>query len=77
MRIQTSQSLQSPKFLARSILSPHGEYFQFNIALSDIPAKKTDLVAGTDELDAPEDETTMAVKLTDMLGEEVLVVERV
>ncbi|HUG68795.1 MAG TPA: hypothetical protein VMM76_13695 [Pirellulaceae bacterium] len=45
--------------------------------MSDIPAKKTDLVAGTYELDAPADETTVAVKLIDMLSEEVLVVESV
>jgi hypothetical protein len=47
----------------------------FNIALSDIPAKKTDLVVGAYELDAPGNETTVAVKLIDMLGEEVVVFE--
>ncbi|MFQ5436328.1 MAG: site-specific DNA-methyltransferase, partial [Anaerolineae bacterium] len=44
----------------------------FNIALSDVPAKKNDLVSGSYELPAPAGETTVAVKMTDMLGEEVL-----
>lgn len=47
----------------------------FNVVHADLPARKTDFVAGTYELDAPEGETTVAVKLTDMLGEEVLVIE--
>jgi len=46
----------------------------FNIALADVPEKKTYLVAGEYELDAPKGETTVAVKITDMLGEEVLVI---
>ena len=45
----------------------------FNIALSDVPEKKSDLVKGTYELPAPRDTTTVAVKIIDMLGEEVLV----
>jgi len=49
----------------------------FNITLSDVPEKKTDLVKGTYELPAPEKETSVAVKITDMLGEETLVVESV
>ncbi|HEX7051111.1 MAG TPA: hypothetical protein VF188_12965 [Longimicrobiales bacterium] len=40
---------------------------------SDIPERKNDLVAGVYELDAPDGRTTVAVKLIDMLGEEVLV----
>jgi adenine-specific DNA-methyltransferase len=44
----------------------------FNVRLSDIPEKKADLVAGRYELPAPEGDTTVAVKLIDMLGEEVL-----
>lgn len=47
----------------------------FNITLSDVPEKKTDLVKGTYELPAPEKETSVAVKITDMLGEETLVVK--
>jgi hypothetical protein len=49
----------------------------FNIVLSDVPEKKTDLVVGSYELDPPNAETTVAVKITVMLGEEVLVTEKV
>jgi len=49
----------------------------FNAVLADIPAKKTDLVGGTYDLPAPEAETTVAVKITDMLGEEVLTTQRI
>lgn len=45
----------------------------FNVALSDVPERKTDLVKGRYELPAPEGPTIVAVKITDMLGEEVLV----
>ncbi|MDP3046143.1 MAG: site-specific DNA-methyltransferase [Chloroflexota bacterium] len=47
----------------------------FRVALSDVPERKNDLVAGTYDLAAPSGPTTVAVKITDMLGEEVLVVE--
>jgi hypothetical protein len=49
----------------------------FRVALSDVPEKKSELVKGAYELDAPEGETTVAVKITDMLGEEVSVTEKV
>jgi len=49
----------------------------FNIVLSDVPEKKSDLVQGRYELPAPKGPTTVAVKVTDMLGEEVLVVKEV
>ena len=45
----------------------------FNVVLADVPEKKSDLVDRTYDLAAPDDETTVAVKITDMLGEEVLV----
>lgn len=45
----------------------------FNVALADVPVRKTDLVAGEYTLEAPAGATTVAVKITDMLGEEVLV----
>jgi len=49
-----------------------------NVVLADVPQKKTDLVEGTYDLPAPgDDETTVAVRITDMLGEEVLVTEAV
>jgi adenine-specific DNA-methyltransferase len=49
----------------------------FNVALSDIPERKTDLVQGTYDLPAPSGETTVAVKIIDMLGEEVIVTSQV
>lgn len=49
----------------------------FNITLSDIPAKKTDLVKGEYEISAPGGKTTVAVKIVDMLGEEVLITAKV
>lgn len=49
----------------------------FNIALSDVPERKNDLVIGRYQLTAPESATTVAVKIIDMLGEEVLVTEQV
>lgn len=48
----------------------------FNVALSDVPERKTDFVAGRYELPAPDGPTTVAVKITDMLGEEVLIAKR-
>lgn len=44
----------------------------FNILMSDVPERKSDLVLGHYELLAPAGETTVAVKIIDMLGEEVL-----
>ena len=49
----------------------------FNIALSDVPERKTDLVSGKYVLTAPKAKTTVAVRITDMLGEEVLVTKQV
>ena len=49
----------------------------FNVVLSDVPEKKTDLVQGSYELPAQSGETTVAVKIIDMLGEEVLFVKAV
>ena len=47
----------------------------FNVVLADVPEKKSDLVAGKYTLPAPEGENNMAVKITDMLGEEVLITQ--
>lgn len=47
------------------------------VALSDVPAKKEDFVVGTYTLPAPDGPTAVAVKIIDMLGEEVLVTESV
>jgi hypothetical protein len=45
----------------------------FNIMLVDVPEKKNDLVEGKYVVEAKKG-ATVAVKVTDMLGEEVLVV---
>jgi hypothetical protein len=49
----------------------------FNIMLSDVPEKKSDLVEGRYELASPKSPTTVALKIIDMLGEEVLVLKEV
>jgi len=43
----------------------------FHIVYSDVPEKKSDYVSGHYELDIPKKKTTIAVKIIDMLGEEV------
>lgn len=45
----------------------------FEITLADIPERKADLVDGTYGFDVPPDSTAVAVRITDMLGEDVLV----
>ena len=49
----------------------------FNVVLSDVPERKDALVAGHYTLPAPDGPTTVAVKIIDMLGEEVLVTAEV
>jgi hypothetical protein len=49
----------------------------FNIALSDVPQRKNDLVGGHYELPALDGPTTVAAKVVDMLGEEVLITAEV
>jgi adenine-specific DNA-methyltransferase len=44
----------------------------FNVALTDVPERKADYVTGRYELPAPAGKTTVAVKIIDMLGEEVV-----
>lgn len=45
----------------------------FNVALADVPERKQDLVNGRYELPAPPTSSTVAVKIIDMLGEELIV----
>lgn len=45
----------------------------FNVVITDVPEKKSDLVVGKYNFPASESETNIAVKITDMLGEEVLI----
>jgi len=46
----------------------------FNIVHSDVPEKKQDLVNGEYELDLPQKDSNVAVKIIDMLGEETLII---
>jgi DNA modification methylase len=48
----------------------------FNITLADVPENKNDLVIGNYQVEATRG-STVAVKMTDMLGEEVLVVKEI
>jgi hypothetical protein len=45
----------------------------FNVTLADVPERKQDLVSGRYELPAPPAGSTLAVKIIDMLGEELVV----
>jgi hypothetical protein len=45
------------------------------LPFGDLPEKKEDFVQGDYLLDAPAKPTAIAVKITNMLGEEVLVTE--
>ncbi|HEV2249010.1 MAG TPA: site-specific DNA-methyltransferase [Candidatus Limnocylindria bacterium] len=49
----------------------------FDVALADVPERKDDLVDGQYDLTLPPGATTVAVKITDMLGEELLVTAEV
>ena len=49
----------------------------FHIIYSDIPQKKSDFIKGKYELEIPKTKTTVAVKIIDMLGEEVIVVKEI
>ncbi len=49
----------------------------FNVAHTDLPEKKVDLVEGHYALPAPPQGSTVAVKIIDMLGEELIVTEQV
>jgi DNA modification methylase len=59
------------------MIDPAYDGQSFNIALTDLPEKKTDLVTGSYTLPAPDGKTTVAVKIVDMLGEEVVVMTEV
>ncbi|QSR86956.1 site-specific DNA-methyltransferase [Candidatus Methylacidiphilum infernorum] len=49
----------------------------FHVVHSDVPEKKSDYVTGHYEVEIPKSNTTIAVKIIDMLGEEVLVTKEV
>ncbi len=45
----------------------------FNVVLADVPEKKSNLVVGKYTLPVLDGESTGVVKITDLLGEEVLI----
>lgn len=49
----------------------------FNVTLSDVPERKQDLVLGRYELAAPQVGSKVAVKIIDMLGEELILIYEV
>jgi len=49
----------------------------FHILHSDVPEKKHDLIEGKYEIEIPKKKTKVALKIIDMLGEEVFIVEEV
>ena len=49
----------------------------FRAVIADVPKRRTDRVVGIYRVEAPLAETVVAVKLTDVLGEEILVTESV
>lgn len=49
----------------------------FNIVYSDVPTEKNDLVEGKYKIEIPKEKTTVAVKIIDMLGEEMLITKEV
>ena len=59
------------------MIDPAYDGHVFTVALSDVPERKTDFVEGRYELPAPKGHAIVAVKITDMLGEEVLVTQAV
>ena len=82
-RLQSQAGLLQPKIddwramVDCVMIDPAHNGKVFNIALADVPEKKTDFVQARYELDAPKGKTTVAVKITDMLGEEVVVTKEV
>jgi len=81
-RLQQQAGVLSPKIddwramVDCVMIDPAYDGTVFNVALADVPERKTDLVNGRYELKAPAGKgTTVAVKIVDMLGEEVLVTE--
>lgn len=49
----------------------------FHIVHSDVPEKKSDYIKGHYELEIPKKKTTIAVKIIDMLGEEILETKKI
>jgi hypothetical protein len=82
-RLQAQAGLLAPKIddwramVDCVMIDPAYDGKVFNVVLSDVPEKKSDLVQGVYKLSAPAGKTTVGVKIIEMLGEEVLVTEHV
>ena len=61
--------------LQPSVIREDGQVF--NRVLADVPGSKTELVRGHCEPPAPRGKTTVAVKITDMLGEDVFLTREI
>ncbi|MCX6136375.1 MAG: site-specific DNA-methyltransferase [Ignavibacteriales bacterium] len=59
------------------MIDPNYDGKVFNISLSDVPEKKNDLVSGKYELPAPKGSVKVAIKIIDMLGEEVVEIREI
>lgn len=59
------------------MIDPNYDGKVFRVALSDVPEKKNDFVSGRYELPIAKEKTIVAVKIIDMLGEEVIVTREV
>jgi len=49
----------------------------FHVVYSDVPEKKNDLIKSKYELEIPKNKTKIAVKIVDMLGEEVIITKEI
>ena len=82
-RLKSQAGLLAPKIddwramVDSVMIDPAYDGQVFRVVLADVPARKTDLVEGAYDLEAPVGPTTVAVRITDMLGEEVLHTEAV
>lgn len=82
-RLQDAGGVLAPKIpewramVDSVMIDPAHDGNVFNIALADVPSRKQDYVQGKYELPAPAAKTTVAVKVTDMLGEEVVITKEV
>ena len=82
-RLQDAGGVLAPKIpdwramVDSVMIDPAHDGKVFNIALADVPVRKQDYVQGKYELPAPAAKTKVAVKITDMLGEEVVITKEV
>jgi len=59
------------------MIDPNFDGKVFTVALSDVPEKKNDFVEGEYEISIGKDKCTVAIKIIDMLGEEIIIAKEV